>query len=287
MASEELPPEPPQPDHPQQQQTPQDDDADDLKAEFIQLFGADAFHAGWSSLLSVDRALFRASASLASVPRRKAHLDAKAQALIGLAVDSAATHLYAAGVRAHAAAALAAGARAAEVLEVVALASTLGIHACNVGVPVLVEVLRERGGGGGGDRPYDAAQEALKREFARKRGYWHAFWDDFLRLDPDFFEAYLEFSSLPWTRDVGGQGGEGRGALEPKMKELVYCAFDAAATHLYVPGLKLHMRNALGYGATPQEILEVLEIATLLSLHTAHVAAPIIEELLSTSSGSA
>jgi len=64
------------------------------------------------------------------------------------------------------------------------------------------------------------------------------------------------------------------------MKELVYCAFDCASTHLYVPGLKLHMKNALGYGATPQEILEVLEIATLLSLHTAHVAAPIIEEVV-------
>lgn len=64
------------------------------------------------------------------------------------------------------------------------------------------------------------------------------------------------------------------------MKELVYCAFDAASTHLYVPGLKLHMKNALGCGATPQEILEVLEIATLLSLHTAHVAMPIVAELV-------
>ena len=65
-----------------------------------------------------------------------------------------------------------------------------------------------------------------------------------------------------------------------QMKELVYCAFDCAATHLYVPGLKLHMKNALGYGATPQEIIEVLEIATLLSVHTAHVAVPIVEELM-------
>jgi alkylhydroperoxidase/carboxymuconolactone decarboxylase family protein YurZ len=71
------------------------------------------------------------------------------------------------------------------------------------------------------------------------------------------------------------------------MKELVYCAFDCAATHLYVPGLKLHMKNALSYGATPQEILEVLEIATLLSLHTAHVAAPIIAELTCAPSASA
>jgi len=71
------------------------------------------------------------------------------------------------------------------------------------------------------------------------------------------------------------------------MKELVYCAFDCASTHLYVPGLKLHMKNALGYGATPQEIVEVLEIATLLSLHTAHVAAPIIQEVVADLAGSA
>ncbi|KAI1493466.1 AhpD-like protein [Biscogniauxia mediterranea] len=298
MASNEIPTEPPSPGGHQQQQQQQQksqEEEENLKAEFEQLLGPAAFHAGWSSLLSVDPGLFGAGARLAAVPRRRARLGAKAQSLVALAVDSAATHLYAPGIRAHAGAALAAGASAAEVLEVVALASTLGIHACNVGVPVLVEVLRERkeGDGEGEEdvttRPYDERQEALKQEFARKRGYWHGFWEDFLRLDPEFFEAYLEFSSLPWTRDASGkgEGGQGgRGALEPKMKELVYCAFDAAATHLYVPGLKLHMRNALGYGATPEEILEVLEIATLLSLHTAHVAVPIIEELLSASSGS-
>lgn len=71
-----------------------------------------------------------------------------------------------------------------------------------------------------------------------------------------------------------------------QMKELVYCAFDTAATHLYTPGLKLHMKNALGYGATPQEILEVMEIATLLSLHTIHVSAPIVSELYGAASAS-
>lgn len=60
----------------------------------------------------------------------------------------------------------------------------------------------------------------------------------------------------------------------------MYCAFDAAATHLYVPGLKLHMRNVLRYGGKPEEIMEVLEIATLLSLHTIEVASPILAEAM-------
>ncbi|KAK4185881.1 AhpD-like protein [Podospora australis] len=248
-----------------------------LKARFDTLLGADAFHQGWSSLLSVSPDLFHASVSLASVPRLKKHLPPKVQALIGLAVDSAATHLYEPGIRQHVAVAIKEGATAAEIVEVIELSSTLGIHACNIGVPLLVEVLKEEGLHKEDIiKEFDEMQEQLKKEFTEKRGYWHTFWEDFLRLDPEFFGAYLGFSSVPWVKEVDGKRG---GALEPKVKELVYCAFDAASTHLYVPGLKLHMKNALGYGATPQEILEVLEIATLLSLHTAHVAAPIIQEL--------
>lgn len=83
---------------------------------------------------------------------------------------------------------------------------------------------------------------------------------------------------MPWVKDVDGSGKGG--ALEPKVKELIYCAFDAAATHLYQPGLELHMRNALRYGAKREQIVEVLELATLLSLHTAQAALPVLDECL-------
>jgi hypothetical protein len=63
-----------------------------------------------------------------------------------------------------------------------------------------------------------------------------------------------------------------------QIKEMIYCAFDAASTHLYKPGLKLHMQNVLRYGGTPEEILAILEIATLLSLHTLEVATPILAQ---------
>lgn len=259
----------------------------DLRDRFDAELGAEAFHSGWKSMLALDPLFFSAGISLASVPRRKSHLSHKVQALISLAVDSAATHLYMPGIRSHVAAALKEGASKHEILEVIELSSTLGIHACNIGVPLLVEVLKEEGGYEDEiTKAFDGRQEALKEDFTKKRGYWHAFWEDFLRFDPEFFEAYLEFSSVPWVKDVGTNQPGGRGALEPKVKELVYCAFDCASTHLYVPGLKLHMKNALGYGATPQEIIEVLEIATLLSLHTAHVAMPIIEELTMGGTGS-
>jgi hypothetical protein len=39
------------------------------------------------------------------------------------------------------------------------------------------------------------------------------------------------------------------------------------------------MRNALRYGATVEQVIEVLELATPLSLHTLNVTAPIVREV--------
>ena len=100
-------------------------------------------------------------------------------------------------------------------LEVLELSSTLGIHACNIGIPILVQVLKEENmydTHPTAGKPFDDQRLALKEDFAAKRGYWHTFWEDFLALDPEFFEAYTEFSSVPWTRKVEGLSGHA-GAL--------------------------------------------------------------------------
>ena len=83
-------------------------------------------------------------------------------------------------------------------------------------------------------RELSERQLAIKAEFERNRGYWNSFWDDVLVLDADFFEAYTQFSSVPWKS----------GPLEPKVKELIYTAFDVAATHMFAPGLRAHPQRA-------------------------------------------
>lgn len=117
-------------------------------------------------------------------------------------------------------AALEAGASIAEITEVLELTSTLGIHACNIGVPILVEVMKEEGIYDNHtttiEAPNDQKRVDLREDFTKKRGYWHEFWEDFLRLDPEFFEAYLDFSTVPWVKDAKGDGSGG-GVLEPKV----------------------------------------------------------------------
>ncbi|GAA3079718.1 hypothetical protein GCM10010464_49780 [Pseudonocardia yunnanensis] len=41
-------------------------------------------------------------------------------------------------------------------------------------------------------------------------------------------------------------------------------------------GLKLHIENAIGYGGTPQEILEIMEMASVLGIRAAPSAVPIL-----------
>jgi alkylhydroperoxidase/carboxymuconolactone decarboxylase family protein YurZ len=62
----------------------------------------------------------------------------------------------------------------------------------------------------------------------------------------------------------GGRASETGTGLSLKAKELVYIAIDCATTQLYVPGLKLHIRNAVKLGAAPEEVMEVFEPASLM-----------------------
>lgn len=119
-------------------------------------------------------------------------------------------------------------------------------------------------------------QQSLKQKFMQERGYWNEkLLGQLLRLDPDFFEAYWNFSSIPWRK----------GALTPKVKEFLYIAIDASTTHLFEPGLRLHIQNALKYGATQEEIMEVLECVSVLGIHTCAVGVPILAEELEKAKG--
>jgi alkylhydroperoxidase/carboxymuconolactone decarboxylase family protein YurZ len=238
-----------------------------IKAEFVAVRGT--WGPAWQAILELDASFLAAYLEFSAVPWRKNALPDKVKEFIYLTVDAAATHLYEPGIRQHIRAAVGHGATAAELTEVLELTSTLGIHACNIGVPILLDVLTEEGKRTG-PAPLTERQEELKAEFTRNRGYWHEFWEGFLEIDPELFSAYVEFSSVPWKT----------GVLEPKVKEMVYIAFDASATHLYVPGLTLHLRNAIRLGASTAELMGVLEIASAIGIHAATTAGPILVEEL-------
>ena len=233
-----------------------------LKQEFIARRGF--WDSSWEGMLGLDPDFFEAYLAFAAVPWSTGPLEPKVKEFISIAVDASTTHLHVPGLRQHIAQAMELGATRAEIMEVLELTSVLGIHSCVEGVPILIEELATAGQPVGTE--LDDDRRALKERFIAVRGYWNPFWDGLLVLDPAFFEAYLRFSSVPWQT----------GSLAPKIKELIYVAIDAATTHLYLPGLRQHIRNALKYGATREEIMEVFELASVIGIHSCTTGVPIL-----------
>lgn len=95
---------------------------------------------------------------------------------------------------------------------------------------------------------------------------------DVLDLDPDFFEAYTQFSTVPFQqRESEGKASSADGTgtgLGAELMEFVYIAIDCATRHLYVPGLKLHIRNAIQLGASREEVVEGFELASLMGVQS-------------------
>jgi len=108
------------------------------------------------------------------------------------------------------------------------------------------------------------------------RGDWNPLWDQLRELDPEFMEAYLAFRSVP----------QKNGPLPQKVKEMILVAINAATTHLYGPGVRRHVRNALKAGATREELLEVIQLTTVMGIHSCNLAIPILMEEAAAETGS-
>lgn len=239
-----------------------------IRQDFIDARGY--WSRGWDPLLDIAPDYFEAYSKLSSVPWKIGTLPPKVKELLYIAIDSSITHMYEPGLRVHIRNALRLGATRDEIMEVYQLTSSIGAHAVTMGVPALLDAMQQSGMADVTARPLTERQERLKAAFIANRGYWSPLWDGVLALAPDFFEAYGEFSSVPWKT----------GSLEPKVRELVYIAVNTAATHLYEPGTRIHMANALTLGATPDEIMEVLALVSVLGVHTISMGLPVLMDEL-------
>ncbi|MFF4762253.1 carboxymuconolactone decarboxylase family protein [Streptomyces sp. NPDC001292] len=95
----------------------------------------------WDQLYEWDPAWTEQFMKTAMMPWNSGVLEPKVVELLCIAVDAACTHMYSPGVRRHIRSALELGATREEILEVLKLSTVLGIHACNIGVPILAEEL--------------------------------------------------------------------------------------------------------------------------------------------------
>lgn len=240
----------------------------ELKEEFIKNRGYWADF--WDYLLALDPEFFQTYLEYSSIPWLHGVLSPKMKEFIYITIDISTTHLYELGTRIHYQNAIKHGATPTEIMEVIKVASGLGIHTMTLGVPEIMKALKRAGREKEINRTLDKRQQSLKDEFIEIRGFWSQVWEDMLCLNPEFFASYLKLSANPHKS----------GVLDEKTIALLHIAANSSVTHLYQPTLEVQLDQALKHGATTEEIMEVMQLASVLGLHSCTFGVPLLAEEL-------
>ena len=123
----------------------------------------------------------------------------------------------------------------------------------------------EAGKGSADKKP---APDQTGKKQATNRGPWDPALEKLREWDPKWAETCEKMTTNPWAG----------GVLPQKTVELISVALNAACTNLNPDGTRRHIRAALEAGATRDEILMVLKMASVLSIHSCSLGAPILLE---------
>jgi len=193
-------------------------------------------------------------------------LPRKEVELIYLALNCSCTNLDEEGTRRQIRAALDAGATRDEILLVLKCGVALAVHSCSLGAPILLEEMKAAGvKPTGGAKPETPACDAM-----RAIGQWNTAWDPFYELSPLWTDQFFAFGASLYKS----------GLFTPRLLELMSIALDASVTHMYAPGTRRHIQAALKAGATPEEIMTVLQICVSLGVEACAKGVPILAEEL-------
>lgn len=113
-------------------------------------------------------------------------------------------------------------------------------------------------------------RERADTERRQASGNWNPDWEPFARLDPAWTEKALALAIAPAVD----------GALDAKTVELIGIALDVSCTRMNSAGARRHIQRALKAGATRREITAVLQLASIQSLQSMCLGAPILLEEL-------
>lgn len=190
-------------------------------------------------------------------------LDTLAVALIKLAASASVTALDRAPIGAAIAQCFDTGATIAQVQEILALTSGLGVHTLMVSASAVLDAASARGLIDPDD-PLNPERQALWDRHVGDDPFWTGFsaelpgfLEAMLRLSPDIFTGFFEYCAIPWRS----------GTVRARTKELAALACDAAPSHRFRPGFRVHLKNAVALGIGRSAIMQTLDIAAAAPEH--------------------
>lgn len=191
-------------------------------------------------------------------------LDEQAESLIALAVAVSVTALDRAEIDRTIGWAFDNGASIAQVQEIIALASGLGVHSLMASSTAVLAEATKRGLADPA-APFDSERQKLWDKYIGNDPFWNGFSEELpgfleamLRLSPDIFVGFFGYCAIPWRS----------GTVRAWIKELAALACDAAPSHRFRPGFRVHLKNAIKLGVGRTAIFQALDIAAAAAEHT-------------------
>jgi alkylhydroperoxidase/carboxymuconolactone decarboxylase family protein YurZ len=273
--------------------THEDVDREAIRAHFIAERG---YWRPWTEALLRDNPRFlERYATYAGHPARVGPLSERMVELIYVALDASSTHLFESGLRTHMEKALAAGARPAEIFDVLHAVAAQGLDSayqaveilaaeCEVGKPEPAGNPTPEAGGVRGpkaagntgpeaagntgpeaaDDPAPDCSDELRARIDRLQvavdsGALRLL----LRLDPGYLPVLLDFL----------EHGRPEDGLSAPDRSLVEVALHACFTGFDRQALRRRIRRALAAGCTAHELLQAIQLGAHLSVHGAALGA--------------
>jgi alkylhydroperoxidase/carboxymuconolactone decarboxylase family protein YurZ len=190
-------------------------------------------------------------------------LDSLAVALIVLATAVSVTTLDRTAMESAIGQALDAGASIPQIQEIIALTSGLGVHSLMVSAASVLDQAASRGLIDP-RAPLDPGHQALWDTHVGNDPFWNGFSEELpgfleamLRLSPEIFAGFFAYCAIPWRS----------GTVRAWIKELAALACDAAPSHRFRPGFRVHLKNAIKLGVGRKAIFQALDIAAAAPEH--------------------
>ena len=226
--------------------------SEEAATEYPAVASAQAFDAKWANQIED---LLRSTT--------RGELSSKVACLINLAINASPTCRDEVQIRRHTRNALAEGATPAEVLAVLKLSTVIPIHSFAVAAPILHRSMAAASARADLDEAAAPYIRAL-----RQRGDFNVAWEHIYEWEPQWLDHMLAVGMAPWDD----------GVLDAATLELLCIAFDVAVTHMYSPGTERHIKKALQFGVTQEQILEVIKIASTQGLQSVQSSLQILQE---------
>lgn len=216
--------------------------------------GRGPFTGWWAQLLEYSPQSLLHIHRLQEIGEQDGPISSMMRHLIWVVADLALMHLYPRGAGIHVRIALEEGATFRQVMQAFEIATVVSIRGQRVGIPIILEAASEMG------QPV-ATQRidgALRARIITRCGHWADWMDAVGSVSPEALSILV---------DLAPSNGEEDG-LDPRSRELLYFAAYCCPAVMDQEGMRIHARQALAAGATPQELIQVLRLADCIGVHS-------------------